>query len=144
MGWNLASALNVASSASRQNCCLHSDIIMQFCPFCDNQSFVSGPLFQFASLQQTYKTARQEVRPSPPRRCRRRPRPRPLGECARPRRLRRPRPASGAAGHGHVPGGSAPVLAAGAGRGRRPFLVFTSILHIFKFHFFLLFSFNFI
>ena len=77
---------------------------MQFCHFCGMHSFVSGPLFQFASLQQAYKTARPNarrwqatatswgaVRPSSP-----------------------PRPASCAAcaGHGHVPGGSAIVLAA--------------------------------
>ena len=64
--------------------------IMQFCRFWCMYSFVSGPLFQFAFLQQAYKTARQEGRPSPPRCCRHLPR----------------------------PGGSAPVLASGAGRGQ--------------------------
>ena len=43
-------------------------ISMQLCHFCGMQSFVSGPLVQFASLQQAYKTAQPEVRPSPPRR----------------------------------------------------------------------------
>ena len=75
-----------------------SYIVMQFrvCNFCGMQSFVSGPLFQFVSLQQAYKTALPEVRPSPPVRCRHWP----------------------GNGNGHVSGSSVPVLAAGAGCGQ--------------------------
>ena len=95
-------------------------IIMQVCHFCGIESFISGPLFQYSSLQQAYKTARPEVRPSPPRRCRRHV----LGAAGAtfcPRRRSRPRPAPGAAGagHGHFQGGSVSVLATGAGRGQR-------------------------
>ena len=66
-------------------------IIMQFYHFCGMQSFVSGPLFQFASLQQAYKTARLKC--ARPRRCaagagnRGR-----GGQRARPRRRHWPRP----------------------------------------------------
>ena len=76
---------------------------MQFRHLCGMQSFVSGPLFISICLFYSRHTKL------------------PGRKCARPRRRRRPRPASGAtcAGHGHVPGGSAPVLAAmAAGRGR--------------------------
>ena len=69
-------------------------IIMQFCHFSGMPSFVSGPLFLFASLQQAYKL--------------------PGRKCARPCR------SAAGAGHCHVPGGSTPVLAAGAGSSQLP------------------------
>ena len=50
-------------------------IIMLFCHFCGMLVSFQVLLFQFAALQQTYKTARLAERQSPPLRCRRRPRP---------------------------------------------------------------------
>ena len=92
----------IASRASRQYRCLHNHAV----PSLLSRSVAGHAEFRFRSfiyfnlplLQQAYKTARPEVCPSPP--------PAPAG------------PASGAtgAGHGHVPGGSAPVLAAAACR----------------------------
>ena len=83
-------------------------IIMQFCfsVACNAMhNFVSGPLFQFAALQQAYKTAlldarrRRQPLPRPGRqrarlrrRRRRRQRPRPGEKRARPRRRPLPRP----------------------------------------------------
>ena len=113
-------------------------IIMQFCHFCGMQSFVSGPLFisiYLFYIRHTNLPCRKCARPrrrrrqllasgatgATPRgqraRPRRRRRPRPP---ARPRRRLRPRPASGTAGggHGHVQGGNASVLVAGAGHSR--------------------------
>ena len=136
---NLASARNVAARASRQYRWLHNHAVLSLlwhALLCRVSFQVtgseSGPLFQFASLQQAYKTALPEVRPSPPWRCQRRPLPCPGGQRARPRRRRRPRPlalprcrrrprpasCAACAGHVHVPGSSTSVLAAGTVRGR--------------------------
>ena len=56
MDWlnrNLASARNVASATGPiPPYSTVAYIIMQFCHFCGMHSFVSGPLFQFAALQQ--------------------------------------------------------------------------------------------
>ena len=67
-------------------------IIMQICHFCGMHNFVSGPSFQLP-LYSRHTTP-------------------PGWKHARPRRG-----ASGA-GHGHAPSGSAPILAACAGRGQ--------------------------
>ena len=53
MNRNLASARNVASATGPiPPYSTVAYIIMQFCHFCGMHSFVSGPLFQFAALQQ--------------------------------------------------------------------------------------------
>ena len=65
MDWlnrNLVSARN-AVSANQSHAPLQY-IIMQFYHFCGTRSFVSDPLVQFAPLQQAYKTARPDTRPS--------------------------------------------------------------------------------
>ena len=118
MDWlnrNLASARNDASRAAVPPDNTIAYIIMQFCHFCGMQSFVSGPLFQFASLQQAYKTARPEVRPSPLLRCRRQPQPRPGGQRARGAARPCSPPASAA-----TAGPCSPLAPAAASFRRRP------------------------
>ena len=97
------------------------------------QSFVLGPLFQFAFLQQAYKTAFSEVRPSSPR-CPHWPLPRHRG-AARPSSPPAPVPASFRGRRRHVPRGRASVLATSAGRGRQhrplPALAVVAVVFVF-------------